>query len=138
MVSAIPTHEFEPVGWSQARSPVFPSVLCELCVDVLSLTMARRLTIFGLGFCVLACSGCYERVVSSRGLGSATVQEPYRSNTAADRYVDSMFGPPPKTFKSADNTPLQGHSRWTSDSTGGGIKAPMPTPGSAQGASSGN
>jgi hypothetical protein len=100
--------------------------------------MVRRLAILGLTIACLGCTGCYERVVSSRGLGGTTVQEPYRSNTAADRYVDSMFSSPPKTFKSVDNTPLQGHSRWTADSTGGGMTGTLPAPGSAQGASSGH
>jgi hypothetical protein len=100
--------------------------------------MARRLITLGLTLCTLCCTGCYERVVASKGLGGSTVQDSYRSNTAADRAVDGMFGPPPKSFKGADSMPLQGHSRWSSDSTGGGMTGTLPTPGSAQGASSGH
>jgi hypothetical protein len=39
-------------------------------------------------------AGCYHRVVSSKGLGGmgTTVQDPYRSDTAADRAIDRMSG----------------------------------------------
>lgn len=35
-------------------------------------------------------AGCYKRVVSSKGIGagSSSVQQPYRSETAADRWFD--------------------------------------------------
>lgn len=41
--------------------------------------------------------GCYQRTVATRGLGStsATVQKPYRSNTAADRWFDDMVSTKP-------------------------------------------
>jgi hypothetical protein len=43
----------------------------------------------------LALGGCYERVVSSSGMGatSADVQGPYRSETAADRAFDRLVKP---------------------------------------------
>lgn len=38
----------------------------------------------------VAGAGCYKRVVSSKGVGagSTSVQQPYRSETAADRWFD--------------------------------------------------
>jgi hypothetical protein len=45
--------------------------------------------------------GCYKRTVSTRGIGSygSQVEESYRSDTAADRWVDSVFssGEPKRT-----------------------------------------
>lgn len=43
----------------------------------------------------LALGGCYERVVSSNGIGagSADVKAPYRSETAADRAFDRLVKP---------------------------------------------
>src|SRR4051812_5559530 len=84
--------------------------------------------------------GCYHRVVSSRGLGGmgSHVQESYRSDTAADRAVDGMFGPTEKPMRGGDNMPLQGKSKWTADTTGGGIKGPLPKPVIGQGGSSGH
>lgn len=39
--------------------------------------------------------GCYERVVSTNSIGGgADVKDGYRSNTAADRAFDKVFGPP--------------------------------------------
>jgi hypothetical protein len=40
--------------------------------------------------------GCYERTVSTRGIGGvgSTTQKEYRSNTAADRAMDSLLGRP--------------------------------------------
>jgi hypothetical protein len=37
--------------------------------------------------------GCYERTVSAQGMGAKgmTVQKPYRSETAADRWFDSTI-----------------------------------------------
>ena|SRR5215831_3143585 len=102
--------------------------------------MRRLVLVLGLTLVLPLLGGCYQRVVSSKGLGGmgTTVEEPYRSNTAADRAVDSMFGQPEKTFKGADNMPLRGKAQWTSDSTGGGVKGTLPKPGSAQGATGGN
>lgn len=54
---------------------------------------------------VLACctlgigmlTGCYERVVSARGIGASqyTVQSSNRSNTALDRWYDDLVGNTP-------------------------------------------
>lgn len=39
--------------------------------------------------------GCYERVVSTNSMGGgADVRDEYRSNTAADRAFDKVFGQP--------------------------------------------
>ena len=81
--------------------------------------------ILGLGLCgVLTSSGCYERVVKSSGLGGATTQPPYRSNTLLDRAYDGVAGSgtQEKTFRGADNMPVTGKSRWTSEVTGGGVQ----------------
>jgi len=50
----------------------------------------------------MCAGGCYHRVVSSKGVGgrTAAVEEPYRSNTAADRWIDETFGDPPPKKKS--------------------------------------
>jgi hypothetical protein len=100
--------------------------------------MTRRLSILAIVLVLPLLGGCYQRVVSSRGLGGAEVQESYRSNTAADRAIDGMFGSSQKAFKGADNMPLQGRARWTSDMTGGGMTGTLPAPGSAQGATGGH
>jgi hypothetical protein len=44
---------------------------------------------------LLATGGCYERVVSSNGIGAtaADVKKSYRSETAADRAFDRMVRP---------------------------------------------
>lgn len=44
---------------------------------------------------LLVLGGCYERVVSSNGIGAtaADVQAPYRSDTAADRAFDRLVKP---------------------------------------------
>jgi len=62
---------------------------------------AMPLVVFG---CVLLMSGCYERTVSTRGLGGVgkKTQTEYRSNTAADRAVDSMVGRKPSTATKYD------------------------------------
>jgi len=62
------------------------------------------LAAIAIGAAALAATGCYERVVSSRGIGTSrkAVQKPYRSDTALDRAYDSSFGPPKKTFRGAD------------------------------------
>lgn len=51
--------------------------------------------------CVVVLTGCYKRTVSTSGIGSygANVQESGRSNTAADRWVDSLFAEPKTTKK---------------------------------------
>jgi hypothetical protein len=54
----------------------------------------RKRVIAICGLLVVCCSaGCYERVVSAKGLGASrfNVQESGRSNTAADRAFDSLF-----------------------------------------------
>lgn len=49
------------------------------CTTVIALTMFT--------------GGCYQRTVSTSGIGTrgVTTQESYRSNTAADRWVDETF-----------------------------------------------
>lgn len=58
----------------------------------------------GLCLVVAAVSlgGCYERVVSANGIGasSADVQGGYRSNTAADRALDSVISKPKPASRS--------------------------------------
>lgn len=51
--------------------------------------------------CLVFLAGCYKRTVSTSGIGSygANVQESGRSNTAADRWVDSLFAEPKTTKK---------------------------------------
>jgi hypothetical protein len=55
-------------------------------------------------FAVLVMGGCYERTVSTRGLGGVgkKTQTEYRSNTAADRAVDAMVGRKPSTATKYD------------------------------------
>lgn len=50
---------------------------------------------------IVLVAGCYKRTVSTSGVGSygANVQESNRSNTAADRWVDSLFAEPKTTRK---------------------------------------
>ena len=74
--------------------------------------MRRGLLILGFVGLLTVAGGCYERVVASKGLGSDSIQPTYRSNTAADRAYDSMFGTPPKTYKNANNMPVTGKSTW--------------------------
>ncbi len=47
-------------------------------------------------------AGCYERVVSSNGIGAtaADVQSPYRSETAADRAFDRLVQSPKPVSRS--------------------------------------
>jgi hypothetical protein len=64
--------------------------------------MAKRVAYLALLLAALCSAGCYHRVVASKGMGGmgTTVQEPYRSNTAADRAIDNISGsssPPPST-----------------------------------------
>lgn len=51
--------------------------------------------------CLAVVAGCYKRTVSTSGIGSygANVQDSGRSNTAADRWVDSLFAEPKTTKK---------------------------------------
>jgi hypothetical protein len=51
---------------------------------------------------IVGLGGCYERVVSSNGIGSnaADVQGGYRSNTAADRAFDSLSQTPKPSSRS--------------------------------------
>lgn len=55
-----------------------------------------------LSLVVLALAGCYQRTVSTRGIGSygTAVQESYRSNTALDRWYDETFTSQKKTTRS--------------------------------------
>jgi hypothetical protein len=55
-----------------------------------------RAVLVGLILC-LAAGGCYQRVVHSRGLGSPRAQQGYRSDTAADRWLDEALTPEPTT-----------------------------------------
>ncbi|HLP83675.1 MAG TPA: hypothetical protein VK157_04945 [Phycisphaerales bacterium] len=58
--------------------------------------MRRTLSIL-LAVSIVACiSGCYERTIKSRGIGGMgkSTQSGYRSDTAADRAVDSIFSDP--------------------------------------------
>src|SRR5437868_9178670 len=79
--------------------------------------------------------GCYHRVVASKGLGGrgGSVQEPYRSDTAADRAVDNLTGHGQRAARGADTMPLTGRSRWSADSTGGGSRVRCPSRGSEAG-----
>jgi hypothetical protein len=56
-------------------------------------------------------SGCYERVVSARGIGSEkyTVRNSYRSDTALDRAWDSMTGESKPEKRSIYETPTPAH-----------------------------
>lgn len=58
--------------------------------------MKRPLSLLLLTALTLAPGGCYKRVVATRGIGSmgTGVQEEYRSNTAADRWIDDTFSKP--------------------------------------------
>lgn len=64
--------------------------------------MTRALALL-LALALLALlGGCYSRTVSTKGIGSygSNVEESYRSDTAADRWVDSLFAKPKTTTKS--------------------------------------
>ena len=54
-------------------------------------------------------AGCYERVVSARGIGSDrySVQPSQRSNTAADRALDGLWQSSPQTISTK--------SKWSAD-----------------------
>jgi hypothetical protein len=87
---------------------------------VISFRVLRRIVICCLASFALSGAGCYERVVSTKGLGGVgtAVQQPYRSNTAADRAFDSMLGNEQKPPIGANTMPLTGKPKWTVDSTG--------------------
>jgi len=77
--------------------------------------MKRRGVILVLAVVALSGAGCYKRVVSSKGFGGmgTTIQDPYRSDTAADRAVDSLSGNQPKTVRGADTMPVTRRTYWT-------------------------
>lgn len=62
---------------------------------------SRVLPAIAVAACGLALSGCYERVVSSKGVGAKQEQQGYRSDTFLDRAYDDLTGanekpPPPR------------------------------------------
>lgn len=91
--------------------------------------MKRTLIIFSIIPAIMASGGCYHRVVSTKGLGGMgkPTDDPYRSDTAADRAVDRLTGASqPSQFRGADTMPVtKNKSRWSASTTGGGI-TPMP------------
>jgi hypothetical protein len=56
--------------------------------------MRRAFPLFTLLAMTLLLPACYERTIATKGLGGTGMrtQQPYRSETAADRAVDSMMG----------------------------------------------
>ncbi|MDX2132325.1 MAG: hypothetical protein SFY69_09760 [Planctomycetota bacterium] len=78
--------------------------------------MTRRTILVAALLSTLAAGGCYSRTVSTRGIGASgvSVQKPYRSETAADRWVDSLTAPPPK----------KSTTRWTGDAGSGSVSTP--------------
>ncbi len=63
---------------------------------------SRSLTVAALLASVAFLPGCYERVVSSKGVGARQEADGYRSNTMLDRAYDDLVGtndkpPQPKT-----------------------------------------
>ncbi len=79
-----------------------------------------RLALISLAsLCTLALlGGCYQHVVSAKGMGASRhrVQESERSNTAADRAFDSLFGTP------------QPASRWEQPPSSPSRPLPAPRP----------
>lgn len=70
--------------------------------------LAGLLTITAL---LAAASGCYERTVGARGLGTTgrLVQEPYRSETVFDHAFDRVIdGPPPSGYDALQPDPPSG------------------------------
>jgi hypothetical protein len=59
----------------------------------------RRLLLLPLCLVALALPACYQQTISASGMGASRhrVQESQRSNTAADRAFDSLFGTEPKS-----------------------------------------
>jgi hypothetical protein len=72
--------------------------------------MTRSLALLGCGVLPLILSGCYSRVVGASGLGAAkySIEPSARSNTAADRAVDSWLSPGTKA--------LSRTGKWSHDS----------------------
>ncbi|GJQ29249.1 MAG: hypothetical protein HBSAPP03_11330 [Phycisphaerae bacterium] len=65
--------------------------------------MVRRLVkVVVAGLSLAGIAGCYKQTVSTSGIGSygSDVQPSRRSNTAADRWIDSLFAPPKTTTRS--------------------------------------
>lgn len=52
----------------------------------------RSLAAWALLAIAATCPGCYERVVSSKGVGAQEAQPGYRSNTMLDRAYDDLTG----------------------------------------------
>jgi hypothetical protein len=92
--------------------------------SLLSLRMARRVVILCLALLVLCGGGCYKRVVSSKGFGGmgTTIQDSYRSDTAADRAVDNATGNGPKTVRGADTMPVTKRTYWTDSPSGKNVR----------------
>jgi hypothetical protein len=73
--------------------------------------MTRSLALLGCGV-LLILPGCYSRVVGASGLGAVkyTIEPSARSNTAADRAVDSWWKPGAQAA-----SPTTRKSRWSGD-----------------------
>jgi hypothetical protein len=58
--------------------------------------MRRTVLLTASLLALVALGGCYERTVKARGVGAMgkSLEPSYRSDTAADRWVDSLFGDP--------------------------------------------
>lgn len=58
--------------------------------------MRRALLLSASLLAIAALGGCYERTVKARGVGAMgkSLEPSYRSNTAADRAIDSLFADP--------------------------------------------
>jgi hypothetical protein len=58
--------------------------------------MRRTTCLIVSSLALLALAGCYERTVKARGVGAMgkSLEPSYRSNTAADRAIDSLFSDP--------------------------------------------
>jgi hypothetical protein len=86
--------------------------------------MMRRIVMPVLVVLGLTGTGCYNRVVSSKGFGGmgTTIQDPYRSDTAADRAVDNLTGHEEKTVRGADNMPVTRRTYWTDTAPGKSVR----------------
>ena len=64
----------------------------------------RRLLPLLLAVLVLPLPACYQRTVGTKGMGGVgtRTQREYRSNTAADRAVDSVLGRKPSSATKYD------------------------------------
>ncbi len=60
--------------------------------------MGQTARILLAALALLGTTGCYKRVISTRGVGSQStkVEEPYRSETKADKWMDDAFSKEPK------------------------------------------